>query len=89
MGCLTELLAGGHEAMEVRQDVHDEYNERLQAELDTMIWGHHTIRNSWYRGPSGRIFILSPWRLVDYWDWTRAPDPAHFEPIAITVGGVR
>lgn len=21
---------------------------------------------------------LSPWRLVDYWTWTRVPDPADF-----------
>ena len=25
------------------------------------------------------IFILSPWRLVDYWDWTREPDLDAFE----------
>jgi len=79
MGCLTELLAGGHRAIEVRQDAHDEYNERLQAELDTMVWSHPSIRHSWYRNDAGRIFILSPWRLVDYWRWTREPDVRHFE----------
>ena len=85
MGCLAALAdAEPGAALAVRKAVHDEYNERLQAELDTMIWGHHTIRNSWYRGPSGRTFILSPWRLVDYWDWTRLPDLADFEPLEIT-----
>ena len=43
-----------------------------------MVWSHPSIRHSWYRNGSGRIFILSPWRLVDYWSWTRAPDPADF-----------
>jgi 4-hydroxyacetophenone monooxygenase len=74
MGCLGALLTGAHRSMECRVDVHDAYNERLQAELDTMVWSHPSIRSSWYRNPEGRIYILSPWRLVDYWAWTRAPD---------------
>jgi 4-hydroxyacetophenone monooxygenase len=80
MGALAQLAdAGDGAALTVTHEAHDRYNERLQAELDTMIWGHPSIEHSWYRSPSGRIYILSPWRLVDYWDWTRAPDPADFE----------
>ena len=79
MGCLTSVLAGGHRSIEVRADAHDAYNEALQAELDTMVWSHPSIRHSWYRNDSGRIFILSPWRLVDYWSWTRRPDPSHYD----------
>jgi 4-hydroxyacetophenone monooxygenase len=74
MGCLGALIAGGHRALECRGDVHDDYNRRLQEELDTMVWSHPSIRTSWYRNPEGRIYILSPWRLVDYWAWTKAPD---------------
>lgn len=77
MTCIGELVARGG-AMECRQDVHDDYNRRLQAELDTMVWSHPSIRHSWYRSQDGRIYIFSPWRLVDYWRWTRAPDPADF-----------
>lgn len=78
MGCIAALLAGDHAAIECRQDVHDEYNDRLQAELDTMVWSHPSIRHSWYRNDEGRIYILSPWRLVDYWSWTREPDLGEF-----------
>jgi 4-hydroxyacetophenone monooxygenase len=78
MGCLTRMLAAGHRSLEVRKDVHDEYNERLQAELATMVWSHPSIRHSWYRNDEGRIYILSPWRLVDYWRWTKAPDAGDF-----------
>ncbi len=78
MGCLAILLTDGHAAIECRQDVHDEYNERLQAELDTMVWSHPSIRHSWYRNDEGRIYILSPWRLVDYWTWTLQPDLDEF-----------
>ncbi len=78
MGCLTALLTGGASAIECRQDVHDAYNERLQAELETMVWSHPTIKHSFFRNDAGKIRILSPWRLVDYWTWTREPDLDEF-----------
>jgi 4-hydroxyacetophenone monooxygenase len=79
MGALGALLEGDHRSIEVRPEVHDDYNERLQAELDTMVWSHPSIRHSWYRNDSGKIFVLSPWRLVDYWSWTARPDVDEFE----------
>ena len=33
-----------------------------------------TVTSSWYRNDDGQIYILSPWRLVDFWTWTQAPD---------------
>ncbi len=75
MGCLRELLVEGHRSMEVRRHIHDDYNERLQTELDRTVWTHPSIEHSWYRNDSGTIRILSPWRLLDYWTWTKAPDP--------------
>jgi 4-hydroxyacetophenone monooxygenase len=73
-------------SLEVTTEAHDRYNERLQAELATMIWSHPSITNSWYRNDEGRVYILSPWRLVDYWTWTRAPDPEDFELTVRRVG---
>jgi len=78
MGCLAAVLTADRTAIECRQNVHDAYNERLQAALDQMVWSHPSIKSSWYRNASGRIHILSPWRLVDYWTWTREPDLADF-----------
>jgi 4-hydroxyacetophenone monooxygenase len=78
MGCLDLLLRDGG-SMDCRVDVHDEYNERLQAEHARMVWSHPSIRHSWYRNESGKVTVLSPWRLVDYWSWTRAPEPGHFD----------
>ena len=59
MGCLAAVIGSDAAAIECRQDVHGEYNERLQAELDTMVWSHPSIAHSWYRGPDGRVYILS------------------------------
>ena len=76
MGCLAQLIGGEHRTIEVRQEVHDGYNERLQDELSRMVWTHPSITSSWYRNDAGTIRILSPWRLVDYWAWTKEPDLA-------------
>ncbi len=77
LGCLAELSVRGG-SVEVRADVARDYDERLQAELAGMVWSHPSIRHSWYRNPAGTIRVLSPWRLVDYWNWTRSPDPDDF-----------
>ena len=78
LGLLAGLIGGSARSVEVRQEVHDAYNERLQARMREMVWSHPSIERSWYRNEDGEIYILSPWRLVDYWTWTKEPDPADF-----------
>ncbi len=73
--CL-QTLAGGARTVEPTAEATQDWFERTQAELDTLVWTHESIEHSWYKSDNGRIYGLSPWRLVDYWDWTRTPDPA-------------
>jgi 4-hydroxyacetophenone monooxygenase len=35
--------------------------------------------NNWYRNRRGRVFGPMPFRLVDYWRFTREPDLDDFE----------
>jgi len=77
MGCLAALVRGGHASMEVRKDVSDAYDARFDARHDTMVWAH-TGTTSWYKNAAGRVLTTSPWRLVDYWTWTRTPELEDF-----------
>jgi 4-hydroxyacetophenone monooxygenase len=77
MGCLASLLRAGHATMECRQDVHDAYAARFDARHATMVWSHAGT-GSWYKNAAGRVLTTSPWRLVDYWGWTKEPDLADF-----------
>jgi 4-hydroxyacetophenone monooxygenase len=79
MGCLKVLIEGGHAAMECKQSVQDEYDERLQDALSRMVWSHPSIASSWFKNEAGRLRVLSPWRLVDYWNWTQSPDLSDFD----------
>ncbi|HXY93105.1 MAG TPA: hypothetical protein VEP49_11555, partial [Acidimicrobiia bacterium] len=70
---IAGLLNGGYAAMECREDVHDAYNERVDAENEQMVWRHPKV-HSYYNNRYGRVTTNSPWRLVDYWRMTREPD---------------
>ena len=70
--CLQAL--DGRTAMEPRQDKHDEWYERCQRELKTLVWSSPHIEHNFYKNADGDVHCLSPWRLVDFWTWTRTPD---------------
>lgn len=70
-------------AVEVRREVHDAYNDAVDARHARMIWSHRGM-DTWYRNAAGRIVTNSPWRVVDYWRLTREVDVDDFvlEPAA-------
>lgn len=78
MGCLETLIERGLSAIECRPEVADAYDQRLQQAMAGMVWSHASIRSSWYRNAAGRVTVLSPWRLVDYWAWTQQPKLSDF-----------
>ena len=76
--CLEQLIDGGHRTMEPRQDRYDDWHARSQAELRTLVWSQPSIEHSFFKNADGEIHGLSPWRLVDYWTWTKEADLADF-----------
>ena len=78
MGCLDLLLEKGHAAMEVKKDVHDAFNARVDAGNEEMAWGAPQV-SSWYKNEKGRVTQNWPFLLVDYWEATRAPNPADYK----------
>lgn len=78
MSCLAELIRGGHAAMDVRQKVHDAYAARFDERHTQLVWSHPGM-NNWYKNAQGKVLTTSPWRLVDYWTWTRAPALEDYE----------
>jgi 4-hydroxyacetophenone monooxygenase len=45
-----------------------------------MIWMHEGV-NTYYRNSKGRVYSVMPWRLVDYWNMTRAPQLTDYETV--------
>ena len=73
MDCLRQMNERGLSSIEVRKDVHDDYNERVDAAHERMVWTHGGMSN-WYKNRKGRVIANSPWRLVDYWRMTAQAD---------------
>jgi 4-hydroxyacetophenone monooxygenase len=78
IGCITALLQNGKRAVDCRLAVYEDYNARLASELDSLVFSHAGA-GSWYKNKAGRVVNTSPWRLVDYWKWTRRPELADYD----------
>jgi 4-hydroxyacetophenone monooxygenase len=77
-GCLAALLRHRRAAMDVKHHVHDAYYERFDARHRQLVFSHPGM-TSWYKNAAGKVTTTSPWRLVDYWGWTKAPDLDDYE----------
>jgi 4-hydroxyacetophenone monooxygenase len=76
--CLELLINGGHRSMEPTEEKTADWHGRSQAEMRKLVWSQPSVKHSFYKNSFGEVYVLSPWRLVDYWAWTREPDPADF-----------
>ena len=76
--CLEMLIAGEHRSMEPHLEKEEDWHARSQAAMRKMVWSQPSIKHSFYKNAHGEVHTLSPWRLVDYWGWTRTADPDDF-----------
>jgi 4-hydroxyacetophenone monooxygenase len=74
LGCLRAMAEQGIGALEPLPERYDDWYRRSQAELKLMVWSSPFIEHSFYKNDEGVVHGLSPWRLVDFWAWTREPD---------------
>jgi 4-hydroxyacetophenone monooxygenase len=72
--CLDTLAGRGHTAMEPTVERYEEYHNRHQREMRQLVWSHPAIKHTHFRNAAGEIHTVSPFRLVDYWTWTRTPN---------------
>lgn len=74
---LVAMLQRNATSVEVRRDVHDDYNRRVDAEHQKLVWTHPGM-SSWFRNAKGRVFSPMPWPMVDYWSMTHDPDLSEY-----------
>ncbi len=71
MDLISTMIEQELGTVEVRRDVHDEYVRAVDAAHARMVWTHPAM-NNWYRNDDGRVVAVLPWRIVEYWEMTRA-----------------
>jgi len=77
MGCLELLARTGADRLEVKSEVHDAFNAKVDEANAKMAWGAPQV-SSWYKNALGRVSQNWPFPLVDYWSATLAPNPDDF-----------
>lgn len=80
LSALRQMSERSLQEIECRADVHEAYNERIQAMHQKMIWSHPGM-STYFRNARGRIVTNSPWRLVDYWRMTKEMRLADFHTV--------
>jgi 4-hydroxyacetophenone monooxygenase len=73
MEMIAKMIEDHIASVDVKQEVHDAYNERLDQALSQTIWAHPGM-TTYYRNSQGRIVVPMPWSNIDYWQMTREPD---------------
>ena len=70
--CVRLLLETRNASLDPRQDVHDEYNERIDAANKLRTWGFSSV-SSWYKNAHGRTAQNWPFSVLEFWEQTREP----------------
>ncbi len=73
MQCIGALLERGCQTIECKVEAAQDYNQRLQEWVRQLVWSHDGTHN-WYKNSQGKVTANMPWRLVDYWRWTKEPN---------------
>lgn len=73
MSVLSQVFAKGVGSIEVRQDVHDRYNQKVDEAHDHMVWTHQGME-TYYRNSKGRVVVNNPFKIIDYWQMTDTAD---------------
>jgi len=83
MTVLDQMFTAGIGSVEIDQEVHDAYNERVDSAHENMVWTHPGMDN-YYRNSQGRVVAINPFRVVDFWAMTEQADLNEYqtEPMA-------
>jgi 4-hydroxyacetophenone monooxygenase len=77
LSVITRMAEKGMSTVEVRPEVYEDYNRRIDEAHDRMVWTHQGTEN-WYRNRLGRVVAISPWRNDYFWLLTRDADPQDY-----------
>jgi 4-hydroxyacetophenone monooxygenase len=66
---LDAMVDNDIETIEVKRDVYEEYNARVDAEHAQMVWTHPGM-DTYFRNSKGRVVVNCAYRVVDFWTMT-------------------
>jgi 4-hydroxyacetophenone monooxygenase len=77
MTALAQMFARNLATLEVRTDIHEEYNARIDEAHKRMVWTHKGM-DTYYRNAQGRVVVNNPFRMQEFWQLTDTADLNEF-----------
>ena len=75
IACMRAVEAGGHRAIEVREEVMRAHNAEIQQRLSGSVWAQC---RSWYRMDNGKVVAIFPGYTAEYADAVSRPGMAAY-----------
>ena len=63
------MITNDLKVMRVKPEIEKQYQDRFDMRHKKMVWQHSKV-SSWYQNSKGKVVTTSPWRLIEYWNWT-------------------
>ncbi|MES2339208.1 MAG: NAD(P)/FAD-dependent oxidoreductase [Pseudomonadota bacterium] len=73
MSLLRRMFADGIATVDVRRDVHDAYNAKVDDTHAGLVWTYPGV-DGYVRNSKGRIVVNNPFRIIDMWRMTDTAD---------------
>jgi cation diffusion facilitator CzcD-associated flavoprotein CzcO len=80
LGCIRALRERGLAWLDLRRDVQDAFDAKMQRDLARTVW--NDTDHSWYKDAAGRITNNWSGSTIRYWWSTRAVDLRHYHQVA-------
>lgn len=74
---VVRQVEGGFRSVEVRAEVFDDYNTRMDDATSTLLWESEGL-GSYFINEHGRSGLQMPWEANLYHSWVRSPEPHDF-----------
>lgn len=74
---LDEMVRTGAQAVEVKRDIHDTYNERIQQTLQGTVWMANC--NNYYRHANGKVVTQFPYSGTAFTEMVTGVEPDEFD----------
>jgi 4-hydroxyacetophenone monooxygenase len=77
MSLLRQMFAGGITTVDVREDVYEAYNAKVDETHAGLVWTYPGV-DGYVRNSKGRIVVNNPFRILDMWRMTEMADLADY-----------
>ncbi len=88
MSLLGQMFDAGVATVDVRRDVHDAYNAKVDETHAGLVWTYPGV-DGYVRNSKGRIVVNNPFRIIDMWRMTETADLADYRLSPATAATAR